>query len=380
MKRIVLFSGGSACRTINIALSRRNVRLTRIVPAWDSGGSSKVIREKLGILSVGDIRQALMTMAHGEGCSGDVVRICNTRLSANRDLEEARKEFQFYAEGRHPLLERMEPGLRGAILNYLKTFASTVGGDFDFRNGSVGNFILTGACIAHNGDVNTAIFVFRKLCGISGNVWPSSLDSDLVLSARLKNGDRLSPQDVITKLSDKQAAIGIEAIELARPGGQAARPNPAAVEAIEEADLIAFGPGSFYTSILPHLLVDGTISAVERARCTKVMIGNILQCRETLGMTLNDVVEAFQAQWGQGRGDGARLSMHVLGNRVLFPFEKTVGAFPYLQDDLPEDGEHMIMRGELEDAWNRGQHDGDVIADRLLAIASNAAGKRALHD
>ncbi len=87
MRNVVLFSGGSACRTINIALSRRQVNLTRIVPAWDSGGSSKVIREKLGILSVGDIRQALMTMAHGEGCSGDVVRICNTRLSANRSHE-----------------------------------------------------------------------------------------------------------------------------------------------------------------------------------------------------------------------------------------------------------------------------------------------------
>ncbi|WP_282454743.1 2-phospho-L-lactate transferase CofD family protein [Agrobacterium sp. InxBP2] len=122
MTNIVLFSGGSACRTINIALSRRPVDLTRIVPAWDSGGSSKVIREKLGILSVGDIRQALMTMAHGEGRSGDVVRICNTRLSSNRSVNEARAEFQFYAEGRHPLLERMEAGLRGAILNYLKLF------------------------------------------------------------------------------------------------------------------------------------------------------------------------------------------------------------------------------------------------------------------
>jgi 2-phospho-L-lactate transferase/gluconeogenesis factor (CofD/UPF0052 family) len=371
MKRIVLFSGGSACRTINIALCRRQVHLTRIVPAWDSGGSSKVIREKLGILSVGDIRQALMTMAHGEGCSGDVVRICNTRLSANRGLDEASKEFLFYAEGRHPLLERMEPGLRGAILNYLKTFASTVGKDFDFRNGSIGNFILTGACIAHNGDVNTAIFVFRKLCGINGNVWPSSLDSDLVLSAILKNGDRLSPQDAITNLSDKDARIGIREIELAGEHGHKPSPNPAALEAIEHADLIAFGPGSFYTSVLPHVLVGGVIEAVERAQCPKVMIGNILQCRETLGMTLGDVVAAFRDHWRQAAGSAEPPLLHVLGNRVLLPFEKTVGAFPYLADDLPESGDYELIPGELEDAWNRGQHDGDLVADRLLAIASS---------
>jgi hypothetical protein len=45
---IVLFSGGSACRSINLALCSLPVRLTRVVPAWDSGGSSKVIRESLG--------------------------------------------------------------------------------------------------------------------------------------------------------------------------------------------------------------------------------------------------------------------------------------------------------------------------------------------
>ncbi|MGO7895767.1 YvcK family protein, partial [Rhizobium leguminosarum] len=79
--------------------------------------------------------------------------------SANLGFDDARKEFLFYAEGRHPLLERMEPGLRGAILNYLNTFATSVVRDFDFRHGSVGNFILTGACVAHKGDVNTKIAV-----------------------------------------------------------------------------------------------------------------------------------------------------------------------------------------------------------------------------
>lgn len=379
MKRIVLFSGGSACRTINLALSgRKDVSLTRIVPAWDSGGSSKVIREKLDILSVGDIRQALMTMAHGEGCAGDVVSICNTRLSANPaagpEGGDAAKEFRFYADGSHPLLERMEPGLRGAILNYLKTFATTVGDDFDFRNGSIGNFILTGACLAHNGDVNTAIFVFRKLCGIGGDVWPSSLDNDLVLSASLNDGRSLSPQDAITRLAGADAKTGIRDISLDRRDGGGVHANPAALEAIENADLIAFGPGSFYTSILPHLLVGGVRDAVQRSQGAKVLIGNILQCRETLGMTLSGVVNAFNRYWKGGpRCDAGPL--HVLANRVLFPFEKTVGAFPYLVDDLNEASVHELnvhelVRAELEDIWNRGKHDGDLVAEQLLAISA----------
>jgi 2-phospho-L-lactate transferase/gluconeogenesis factor (CofD/UPF0052 family) len=370
MKEIVLFSGGSACRTINTALCRRQVHLTRIVPAWDSGGSSKAIREKIGILSVGDIRQALMTMAYGEGRSGDVVRICNTRLTANRGVEEAWKEFSYYAEGRHPLLGRLEAGLRGAIINYLETFVATVGTDFDFRNGSIGNFILTGACIAHNGNVNTAIFVFRKLCGIEGNVWPSSIDNDLVLSATLKNGDLISPQDTITNLSEKDVRVGISGVELKRGDGRKPSPNPAVLEAIERADLIAFGPGSFYTSILPHVLVDGIINAIERSRCARVVIGNILQCRETFGMGLKGVVATFMDQWQQIGSSEKHSRLVVLGNRVLFPFEKTVGMFPYLLNDLPKSGDYEVMLDELEDAWDRGKHDGEVVANRLIALAS----------
>jgi uncharacterized cofD-like protein len=372
MKRIVLFSGGSACRSINVALCRSGADVIRVVPAWDSGGSSKVLRERLAILSVGDIRQALMTMAHGEGCAGDVVKICNARLSANLGLEDACKEFLFYADGRHPLLERMEPGLRGAILNYLNTFHTAVGRDFDFRHGSVGNFILTGACLAHNGDVNTAIFVFRKLCGIRGNVWPSSCDNNLLLSATLKDGRTLAPQDVITSMADEEAKVGIAEVALTCADQRLALANPAVLDAIAHADLIAFGPGSLYTSILPHLLVGGLASAVEKASCPTVFIGNILQCRETMGLTLEDVLSATDLHGRKG-GATSDLFTFVLANRMLFPFEKTVGKFPYLREDRQERNDHQVIKGEFEDAWSRGQHDGDATAAALLKIASGGA-------
>src|SRR6266566_3708018 len=98
--RVVLFSGGSACRDINLALCR-HAALTRVVPAWDSGGSSRVIRATLGILSIGDIRQALMTMAQGENSAGDVVKLCNTRLSDTASTTALRTEFELYADGEH---------------------------------------------------------------------------------------------------------------------------------------------------------------------------------------------------------------------------------------------------------------------------------------
>lgn len=367
---IVLFSGGTACRSITAALSRRNETLLRVAPSWDSGGSSKTIRERLQMLSIGDVRHALMTMAYGEGRVNDVVRICNSRISSNLSTQEALNEFLFYAKGRHPSLERMEPGLRGAILNYLKTFLAEVGSDFDFRDGSIGNFVLTGASLAHNGDVNTAIFVFRKLCGIRGNVWPSSLDNDLVLTATLANGRVISPQHAITGISNEDAAIGINKVDLQTAKNENASANSAVLEAIEQADIITFGPGSLFTSVLPHLVIPEISEAINRAKCPKILITNILECQETRSMTLRAVLETFQTHWCRSSGSGLYPFTHILANQVAFPFVKTVGGVPYLKNDLVDVEGCEIVAGEYEDVWARGQHDGEAIAERLLEFRS----------
>ena len=373
-----MFSGGSACRSINLALARRPVHLTRVVPSWDSGGSSKILREQFdNFLSIGDIRQALMTMAHGEGCAGEVVKICNSRISDNLGRDEAANEFAYFAEGRHPMLLEMEPGLRGAILNYLQTFGARIDAGFDFRNGSIGNFILTGAYLAHNNDINTAIFVFRKLCGIEGSVWPSSVQNGVDLSALLESGKAVEKQHRVTALDGTDSASGIQSIALTAADGRAVRANEAVLEAIEQADAIVFGPGSFFSSILPHLLVDGVVEAVERNRgALKVFIGNILQCRETFSLDLADVVARFDACWQRNGGTAGAGLTHVLANRELFPFEKTVGSFAYLGNgDLLAQSEmsgFQAIVGEFEDAWSRGTHDGEAVAAVLTGLISPA--------
>lgn len=371
LPHIVLFSGGTACRSTNLALCSKPVRLTRIVPAWDSGGSSKVIRESLGVLAVGDIRQALMTMAHGEGRAGDVVKVCNARLTSGAEAD-ARTEFSLYAEGRHPLLERMEPGLRGAILNYLRTFRAAIGADFDFRNGSIGNFILTGAHLAHNSDINTAIFVFRKLCDVTGHVWPSTAADGVALSAVLNDGSRVEGQHRVTGLDDGQSRTGIREISLTAAGGGVPA-NEAVIESLESADAIVFGPGSFFTSVLPHFLVEGVVPAIARnIHARRIFIGNILQCRETRGLDLARMLEIAAGLWQVKGGADVRPFTHVLANRQLLPFEKTVGAFAYLGNGALEAASAHLgaeaLIGEFEDPWQRGNHDGRAVADALSLL------------
>ncbi|GAA4174183.1 gluconeogenesis factor YvcK family protein [Shinella granuli] len=372
LPHIVLFSGGTACRTTNLALLSKPVRLTRIVPAWDSGGSSKIIRDTLGVLAVGDIRQALMTMAHGEGRAGDVVKVCNARMTSGTE-DDARTEFALYAEGCHPLLERMEPGLRGAILNYLRTFRAAIGADFDFRNGSIGNFILTGAHLAHNSDINTAIFVFRKLCDITGHVWPSTAADGVDLSAVLNDGTRVEGQHRVTALDDAASDIGIRDIALSGRNGAAVPANEAVLESLESADAIVFGPGSFFTSVLPHFLVEGIVPAIARnGHARRIFIGNMLQCRETRGLDVARMLEIATTLWRRQEGADARPFTHVLANHQPLPFEKTVGPFAYLGNGpLEEVGARLGMErviGEFEDPWQRGQHDGRAVADMLNSL------------
>lgn len=376
--RIVLFSGGTACRTINLELSRRGHSLTRVVPAWDSGGSSKVLREAFGMLPVGDIRQALMTMAHGEGAhrrepvgegrAGDIVKICNSRLSGDFALSDLRLEFDFYAMGRHRQIERMPSPVRQAILGYLEVFRDRISPDFDLRNGSIGNFILTGAYFANDRNIVAAISEFRRLCGIDGNVWPVSDADDVQLDGRLNDGTAIRQQHRLTSLNAQDAQAGIASVVLVRADGAGIPACSEAIDAIRQADLIAFGPGSFFTSILPHLQVDGVAEAiVANTGALKLFIGNILECRETQGVTVEAMMEDFLAAFPSGGASPALT--HALINRELFPFPKKVGEFAYLragniERTCTESGITLSVR-DFEDAWTRGQHDGAIVAEAI---------------
>jgi 2-phospho-L-lactate transferase/gluconeogenesis factor (CofD/UPF0052 family) len=321
--RVVLFSGGTACRAINLALSRRGYRLTRIVPAWDSGGSSKVLREAFGMMPIGDVRQALMTMAHGEGKQDAVVKVYNARLSGDLSLAELVAELDYYVSGRHPLIGRMQPEIRDATLGFLRLFRERAGPSLDLRNGSIGNFVLTGAYLANGCDISRAIGVFRELCDIDGCVWPASPLADIELRGALNDGRLIQQQHLLGNLSDADSGVGVASVELCRAD---MRSQPQAdemvVAAIREADAIIFGPGSFWTSIYPHLLVGGVLDAVA-ANCSapRIFIGNILECAETRGVTLGVMLERIVRKMADG---GATLT-HILSNRELFAKRRSAG-------------------------------------------------------
>lgn len=330
--------------------------MTRIAPPWDSGGSSRPIRERLQLLSLGDIRNALMALAHGEGRAGPVVRVCNTRLSDSGDRAELERELAFYLEG----------SLAGEpATGYLRRFIAAAGAGFDLRRGSLGNFVLAGAWLAHANDINEAISAFRELCGIQGNAWPSSTDNDLHLEAVLNNGMAVQGQHRITALDAAHSRIGIREIRLVRAAGGEARANERALQAVERAEAIVFGPGSFYTSVLPHLLVPGTARALAQSKAPRILVGNMLECPETAGLSLNRMLAAFLAH--------APLT-HVLANRSATPVPRSVGGYRYIafdaQDALLEGGRVRALCRDFEDPWQRGMHQPALVAAAVEALAA----------
>jgi uncharacterized cofD-like protein len=268
--------------------------------------------------------------------------------------------------------------LAGTILHYLDLFGSMVPAGFDFGNGSIGNFILTGAYLAHDNDINAAILEFRRLLGISGHVWPSSIQPDVELSARLGSGFEVYGQHIVTSLDAEEAALGITDIALsAKVSGDTVRANPLILGAIARANAIVFGPGSFYSSILPHLLVQGVPQALAANRkARRIFIGNILECAETRGADLAGLVGVFIEHMQRASGESSPFLTHVLSNRELFPFAKTVGQFRYLREghmeSLGRQKGIAVLSSEFEDAWNRGQHDGEEVASTILRLVAGS--------
>ncbi len=169
----------------------------------------------------------------------------------------------------------------------------------------------------------------------------------------------------------QQAEIGINSVTLQTSNGSNAQVNTAVLEAIKNADLVAFGPGSFYTSIMPHLQVKGVIAAIAKAGCPVALIANILECRESHGLGLQDVANRFIQQWHNADASIALPELMVLGNQRFLSIEKYVGEFAYLSDEINESTRYTCVLDEFEDVWVRGKHDGEILANRLLSLVEN---------
>ena len=153
---------------------------------------------------------------------------------------------------------------------------------------SFGNLFLA----ALNGimpSFDRAVESMSQVLAITGRVLPVTT-ADVQLEATFENGASVVGESHIFRCKKEQDCR----IRRVRLIPEHPRALPAAIKALEQAEVIVLAPGSLYTSIIPNLLVDGIVDAIRRSRALKVYVCNVMtQDGETEGYTVSDHIRAL---------------------------------------------------------------------------------------
>lgn len=249
MKRIVVIGGGTGTFTVLQALRDTPCELTAIVSTADDGGSTGILRDELGVLPPGDLRQALVALAD-------------------------------------------ESSVLRELLGYRFTSGSLKGHSF-------GNLFLS-ALEKVTGGFDTAVLEAGKILAIRGRVLPVTTDH-MHLRAQTTEGGVVEGEHAIEEhIWGEQASL--KRFWLEPPCGL----HPLAALAIKQADLIVIAPGSIFTSLVPNFLVEGTRDAVRKSRAKVVQVVNIMTEKgQGDEFAVQDFVELIEKYLGEGQVDYA---------------------------------------------------------------------------
>ena len=238
MKNIVVIGGGTGLSSMLKGMkSLENVDLTAIVTVADDGGSTGRIRDIYNVPAVGDIRHVLCAMADEE-------------------------DEGFFAD----------------LLNYRFEGSKDVGGH------NLGNLIFL-ALMNTTGSFMGAIESISRVLKVKGNILPSTLDI-VTLYAMMKDGTLVRGEKNIPTVSNSIDHVFYK---------KYVHPYKPAIQAIEKADLIIYGIGSLYTSIMPNLIISEISQAIQKNPCPKIYFCNAMsQPGETDGYTVQDHIRAIE--------------------------------------------------------------------------------------
>lgn len=243
--KIVAIGGGTGLSTMLRGLKLYTKNLTAVVTVADDGGGSGKLRQDLGILPPGDIRNCMQALANVE-----------------------------------PIMQQ--------LMNYRFESGSLKGQSF-------GNLLLA-ALTGISTSFDQAVSKMSQVLAITGRVLPVT-NSDVQLKAKLDNGMQVIGESEIPQVLKKTGGR-IQKIQLI-PEKPPALPD--ALKAIKEADIILLGPGSLYTSVIPNLCVNGVSDAIRKSTVPRVYICNIMtQDGETEGYSAADHLDALFAHAGSG--------------------------------------------------------------------------------
>ena len=230
--KITVIGGGTGSFTMLSALKSYTSQIAAIVSMADDGGSTGVLRDELGTLPSGDVRQCLVALSESPKV---------------RDLFDYR-----FDEG---------------------TFAGH----------SFGNLLLT-ALEKVTGDFSEAVETASEILRVDGVVIPATLDNvrlkmEWAETSLILHGERVIDAEFF-KHDPRRAVLSLT---------PSAHANPTAIVAIEQADIVVIAPGDLYTSLGPLLVIDGFGQALQKTKALKVYVSNLVSKKgQTDGFTVSD--------------------------------------------------------------------------------------------
>lgn len=244
--KVAAIGGGTGLSTMLKGLKLHTSDITAIVTVADDGGSSGALRDDLGMLPPGDVRNCVSALA---------------------DVD--------------PLV--------GELLNF-RFKEGTLAGH------SLGNLMLA-ALNEMSSSFDEAVKKFSRITSIVGTIYPVT-NENIKLSAVLENGKMIHGE---SNIGVHREDNGIERVFLNPEKPKAVK---GVISALEKADIIVLGPGSLYTSIIPNLLVDGVTDAIKKSNALKIYVCNIMsQAGETEGYTVSRHLEAIEKHSYRGIAD-----------------------------------------------------------------------------
>jgi len=290
-KKIVVIGGGTGTFVALTGLREYPVDLTAVVTMMDSGGSTGRLRDQLGVLPPGDLRQALVALSGAQ--------------KIWRDL----------------FVYRFESG--------------------DLRGHNFGNIFLS-ALEKMTGSIEEAIDSASFILNVRGEVVPVTFDQ-CDLCVKLEDGRVIEGESHI----DEPREIGERARIKDAYLKPRAWPNRGALEKIAEADLVAIGPGDLYTSIIPNLLVEGVSEAIKNSSARKVFVMNLMtKYGQTTNYAASDHIKDLEKYLGREVLDVVVVNNKRPSRKILEWYWESNEVV--VEDDLDEQGRRLeVVRKDL---------------------------------
>lgn len=243
-RKVVVLGGGTGSSTLLRGLKEFPLDLTAIVSVCDDGNSTGVLREEFSIPAVGDIRRVLVALSETEPL---VMELFNYRFRTTSDLD----------------------------------------------GHTVGNLLLT-ASSEITGNLSDGIEALSKVFNLKGKVVPLTEDN-VVLMGEMEDGSVVEGEHCITQNKNKIKRVYYK---------EEAVPTKEAVKALEDADLIILSMGSLFTSIIPNLICDEILNAIDRSNGKIMYVCNMVtQPGETEGFKVSDHIRLLNQYLGKRKID-----------------------------------------------------------------------------